>query len=72
MDYSDGRNFNYTYDPNGNTLEKKENLGTRTVTTSDTYDIANQLVNSQEDLNVWIYLYDANGSLIEVLPESDN
>ena len=70
-EYSDGRSFGYEYDVNGNTVEKRENVGTETVTTTYTYDAANQLVTAQKDLTVWEYRYDANGSLIETLPNGD-
>ena len=70
--YSDGRSFGYEYDVNGNTLEKRENLGTETVTTTYTYDAANQLVTAQENNSsvIWYYHYDGNGSLVEVLPNN--
>ena len=71
-EYSDGRSFEYEYDINGNTLEKRENLGEGTETTTYTYDAANQLVTSTVDRTTWHYTYDSNGSLIEVLPESDS
>jgi YD repeat-containing protein len=67
-DYSDGRNFAYTYDPNGNTLEATQNLGDGPVTTSYTYDAASQLVTAEADTPAWHYVYDENGSLVEVLP----
>ena len=62
--YSDGRNFNYTYDAAGNVLELQKNLGPGTVITTYTYDAANQLNTAQEGSTTWQYTYDANGSLI--------
>jgi YD repeat-containing protein len=67
--YSDGRSFGYTYDPAGNVLELEKNLGPGTVVTTYTYDIANQLDTATENGVTWQYHYDANGSLIETLPD---
>jgi YD repeat-containing protein len=61
--YSDGRSFGYTYDPAGNVLELQQNLGPGTVTTTYTYDTANQLNTAQQGSTTWNYTYDANGSL---------
>ena len=66
--YSDGRNFSYNYDPNGNTLEAVQDTGSGPVTTTYTYDAASQLVTAQADATAWHYVYDENGSLVEVLP----
>ncbi|MBK7317720.1 DNRLRE domain-containing protein [Candidatus Villigracilis affinis] len=65
--YSDSRNFAYTYDANGNTLTASD----PTATTAYTYDAANQLVTAQADATIWHYEYDANGSLVEVLPDGN-
>jgi YD repeat-containing protein len=65
--YSDGKNFSYMYDANGNTVETKEHV----TVTAYTYDAANQLVTAQTDLTVWHYEYDGNGSLVKVLPNND-
>jgi len=62
--YSDGRNFAYTYDPAGNVLELQQNLGSGTVITTYTYDIANELESAQQGSLTTQYTYDANGSLI--------
>jgi RHS repeat-associated protein len=68
--YSDGRSFNYTYDPAGNVLELQQDLGPGTVVTTYTYDAANQLNTAQQgdpstgSGQAWQYTYDANGSLI--------
>jgi YD repeat-containing protein len=62
--YSDGKNFSYTYDVNGNTVETKELV----TVTAYTYDAANQLVTAQSEDTTWNYVYDGNGSLIKVLP----
>jgi YD repeat-containing protein len=32
------------------------------------YDAANQLLTAQKGESLWSYVYDANGSLVEVLP----
>ncbi len=63
-DYSDGRNFAYTYDAAGNVLELEQNLGPGTIITAYTYDEANQLETAQQGSTTWQYTYDANGSLI--------
>ncbi|MBK9008597.1 MAG: DNRLRE domain-containing protein [Anaerolineae bacterium] len=62
--YSDGRNFAYTYDASGNVLELEQNLGPGTIITAYTYDEANQLNTAQQGSTTWQYTYDANGSLI--------
>ena len=62
--YSDGRSFQYAYDPAGNVLQLQQNLGPGTVTTVYTYDAANQLDTAQQGSTTWQYTYDANGSLI--------
>jgi len=62
--YSDGRSFNYTYDPSGNVLELEQNLGPGTIITAYTYDEADQLNTAQQGSTTWQYTYDANGSLI--------
>jgi CSLREA domain-containing protein len=69
--YSDGRSFSYTYDAAGNVLELQQNLGPGTVTTTYTYDVANQLSTAQQGSTTWQYTYDANGSLTEVLPNGN-
>jgi len=69
--YSDGRSFGYTYDPAGNVLELQKNLGPGTVVTTYTYDIANQLETAQVNGVTWQYHYDANGSLVETLPDGN-
>ncbi|HKJ38570.1 MAG TPA: SBBP repeat-containing protein [Anaerolineales bacterium] len=66
--YDDGRTFTYTYDAAGNVLELGQNLGSGTVTTTYTYNAANELVTATVNGTTWNYTYDANGSLIEVLP----
>ncbi|MCI0555384.1 MAG: hypothetical protein L0287_30945 [Anaerolineae bacterium] len=66
--YSDGRNFGYIYDAAGNVLELQQNLGPGTVTTTYTYNTANELVTALQGGTTWQYTYDANGSLTEVLP----
>jgi YD repeat-containing protein len=62
--YSDGRNFNYTYDANGNTLAFERDLGPGTITTTYAYDAASQLNTAEENGNTSQFTYDANGSLI--------
>jgi YD repeat-containing protein len=69
--YSDGRSFGYTYDPAGNVLQLEQNLGPGTVTTTYTYNAANELVTAQKDGTTWNYTYDANGSLTQVLPNGN-
>ncbi|MBI2330606.1 MAG: hypothetical protein HYU84_00220, partial [Chloroflexi bacterium] len=64
--YSDGRNFSYTYDANGNTLIYSD----QEVETSYQYDAANQLLTAEKGESLWYYIYDANGSLVEVLPNN--
>ena len=69
--YSDGRSFQYIYDPAGNVLELQQNLGPGTVTTTYSYNTTNELVTAQVDGTTWNYTYDANGSLTEVLPNGN-
>ena len=69
--YSDGRSFHYTYDASGNVLQLQQNLGSGIVTTTYTYNTANELVTAQQDGTTWQYTYDANGSLTEVLPNGN-
>ena len=69
--YNDGRSFGYTYDPAGNVLQLEQNLGPGTVTTTYTYNTANELVTAQLNGTTWNYTYDANGSLTEVLPNGN-
>jgi YD repeat-containing protein len=68
--YNDGHEFDYSYDPAGNTLLAKQITNSQTVTTSYTYDAASQLSTAQStDTQVtWHYSYDNNGSLIELIP----
>ena len=61
--YSDGRTFGYAYDAAGNVLEYEQNLGPGTVTTTYSYDAANQLLDAQQGSTTTQYTYDANGSL---------
>jgi len=69
--FSDGRSFGYTYDAAGNVLELEQDLGPGTVTTTYTYNAANELFTAQKDGTTWNYTYDANGSLTEVLPNGN-
>ncbi len=55
------------FDASGNTLT----ASTESSTTSYTCDDANQLVTAQADGVEWHYVYDANGSLTEVLPNGN-
>lgn len=68
--YSDGRSFGYAYDPVGNVLQYNRTINSQTVTTSYTYNDADQLTTAQESGNpiLWGYSYDNNGGLTEVLP----
>ena len=45
-----------------------QDTGSGPVTTTYTYDAASQLVTAQADAPAWHYVYDENGSLVEVLP----
>jgi uncharacterized repeat protein (TIGR02543 family) len=64
--YSDGRSFSYIYDPNGNALEYSD----QGAVTNYQYDAANQLLTAEKGQSLWHYAYDANGSLVEVLPNN--
>ncbi|HRJ57207.1 MAG TPA: hypothetical protein PLV64_13040 [Anaerolineales bacterium] len=64
--YSDGRSFSYTYDANGNALT----YSNQSAVTSYQYDAANQLQTAELGESLWYYVYDANGSLVEVLPNN--
>jgi YD repeat-containing protein len=71
-DYSSGESHIYTYDPVGNVTAYDRTLGGNLVTTTYTYDAANQLLTAQasNEPTIWYYQYDANGSLTEVTPDS--
>jgi len=64
--YSDGRSFSYTYDANGNALTYSD----QSAVTNYQYDAANQLQTAEMGESLWYYVYDANGSLVEVLPDN--
>ena len=66
--YDNGMSFTYTYDPAGNVLEYVLTHAGQTVTTTYTYDAANQLLTATQGSVVWHYSYDGNGSLIQSTP----
>jgi RHS repeat-associated protein len=68
--YSTGDEFHYQYDAVGNALSYTRTVSGLTVTTTYTYNEANQLLTAQasNDPTVWHYLYDANGSLTDLIP----
>jgi hypothetical protein len=68
--YSTGDEFHYQYDAVGNALSYTRTVSGLTVTTTYTYNEANQLLTAQtsNDPTVWHYLYDNNGSLTDLIP----
>jgi RHS repeat-associated protein len=68
--YNNGTAFQYTYDAAGNVQRYQSTIGGQTVTTSYSYNGANQQVSAQASNAdaIWQYLYDGNGSLVQSMP----
>jgi hypothetical protein len=67
--YSTGDEFHYQYDAVGNALSYTRTVSGLTVTTTYTYNEANQLLTAQasNDPTVWYYLYRCIGVVTDVL-----
>lgn len=66
--YGDGTAFCYIYAAVGNVLEYTSTINGTSITTTYTYDAANQLLTATKDSTTWHYTYDGNGSLIQATP----
>jgi YD repeat-containing protein len=68
--YSTGNAFSYALDAAGNTLTRTQTLAGQLVTTTYTYNAANELVTAKDsnDPTTWYYTYNPNGRLTDITP----